>query len=175
MSKRQKVYMGCRDCKGCTNSSYANAGRKMGRGLAAFTTSGISEVARGGTKNCSVCGHKLSLHYGSDYVQSKPVSNIPSITTSQAPAGWYPDKTSNEMRYWDGSSWGLTESQYKQQKDEEASRPKDIEPRKELPVSESRTSLTVEERLVKLKKLYEQDLLTEDEYSLKRSQLISEL
>ncbi len=78
-----KVETGCRDCKACTNSGIANAGRGAGRATAAVMTVGLSEVARGFTKNCSVCGHKLSLHQGTDYVQ--PRSQYPAQQMPQQP------------------------------------------------------------------------------------------
>lgn len=47
------------------------------------------------TKNCSVCGHKLSLHTSADSVLVRAV----------APAGWY-DDGSGRQRWWDGQRWG---------------------------------------------------------------------
>lgn len=60
MSKR--VMTGCRDCKSCTNSSVAHAGRGAGRFMAGMATAGLSEVGIAAKKKCRVCGHQMSLH-----------------------------------------------------------------------------------------------------------------
>lgn len=62
-----RVQTGCRDCTRCMNSAAGDAMRNTGRTLAAFGTAGMSELARGFTRNCGVCGHKLSLHQAEDY------------------------------------------------------------------------------------------------------------
>lgn len=103
-----KVEVGCRDCKKCTNSDFANAGRNLGRTGAAIMTFGVSELVMAGTKNCRVCGHKLSLHKGQDYVQSPPqqvqIVNAPS--PQGPPPGWYQDPGRYpRLRWWDGFQW----------------------------------------------------------------------
>jgi len=60
MSKR--VLTGCRDCKSCTNSSAAHAGRGAGRFMAKVVSGGTSEAALATRKKCRVCGHQMSLH-----------------------------------------------------------------------------------------------------------------
>lgn len=103
-----KVETGCRDCKKCTNSAYANAGRNIGRFGTAVMTVGISEAVMGGTKNCRICGHKLSLHRGTDYVQSPPqqVQVVQQPAPAGPPAGWYPDPSGHPvLRWWDGFRW----------------------------------------------------------------------
>lgn len=122
-----KVETGCRDCKACTNSGVANAGRGLGRATAAVMTGGVSEMARGFTKNCSICGHKLSLHQGTDYVQPRgqypaqqmpqqPVVIVQQVPVYQPypqqqqqaarPGAWHPDPAHrHELRWWDGQRW----------------------------------------------------------------------
>lgn len=58
----RKVFTGCRDCKKCMNSGAANAGRNMGRLLAAASTAGLSEAGLATRKKCRICDHQLSLH-----------------------------------------------------------------------------------------------------------------
>ena len=106
-----RVVSGCRDCKACTNSGIANAGRATGRAAAAVLTVGGSEFARGFTKNCRACGHKLSLH-GHDYT-AEPVRAMQPIQVvvqqplpAAAPPGWYPDAADVRfVRWWDGYRW----------------------------------------------------------------------
>jgi hypothetical protein len=94
------VTMGCRDCKKCTNSGIANLGRNSGRTGAAVFSLGMSELVMAATKNCNVCGHKLSLHRAVDYVQPR-----------QAPmavaAGWYDEPGTGRRRWWDGGRWTI--------------------------------------------------------------------
>ena len=74
-------------------------------------------MARGVTKNCSACGHKLSLH-GYDttppIVQAIPTPVVQPINYQQPvpqmppsmPAGWFPDPTDNRaLTWWDGTRW----------------------------------------------------------------------
>lgn len=129
------VTTGCRDCKACTNSGVANAGRGAGRTAAAIMTVGMSEAARGFTKNCSICGHKLSLHQSTDYVQpsgywvnpqaqvqpQQPIviiQQVPApyppqqhyppqqVQRPQSPPAWHADPARrHEFRWWDGQRW----------------------------------------------------------------------
>lgn len=111
------VETGCRDCKKCTNSAMANFGRNTGRATVALMTAGFSEVGLAFTKNCRVCGHKLSLHRGADYVASAPQPVVvvqqpsPQVPTPQQapqgpPPGWYKDQQDpNLQRWWDGTQW----------------------------------------------------------------------
>ena len=72
---KTRIYSGCRDCKRCTNPAVANFGRTSGRVGAAASTVGVSELARGFTRNCTGCGHKLSLHgyvYSPEMVRGVP-------------------------------------------------------------------------------------------------------
>lgn len=52
----------CRDCKRCTNSAFAEIGRKSGRTTAALLTVGMSELGFAMMKKCKLCGHQMSLH-----------------------------------------------------------------------------------------------------------------
>jgi hypothetical protein len=99
----QRVESGCRDCKKCTNSGYANLGRNAGRLGVGVLTVGMSEAVMAGTKNCRICGHELSLHTGEDYVQRRAQPANPS---SSAAAGWYPVE-GGRQRYWDGQAWTI--------------------------------------------------------------------
>jgi len=105
------VTTGCRDCKKCTNSGYANLGRNTGRASIGIMTLGMSEAVMAGTKNCRVCGHKLSLHTGADYVRaSQPAISQP-VSSAAAP-GWYPVPGANETRWWDGQRWGQSAAEW---------------------------------------------------------------
>jgi len=55
----RRVETGCRDCKRCTNSALANAGRAAARGSANLATLGLASAL---TKKCKACGHMMSLH-----------------------------------------------------------------------------------------------------------------
>jgi len=55
----RRVHTGCRDCKRCTNSAIADAGRAVGRGTANLATLGLASAV---TKKCRACGHAMSLH-----------------------------------------------------------------------------------------------------------------
>lgn len=57
-----RVYTACRDCKNCTNSAFAHAGRRAGRTTALVLTAGVSEAAMATKKKCRQCGHQMSLH-----------------------------------------------------------------------------------------------------------------
>jgi hypothetical protein len=98
----QRVESGCRDCKKCTNSGYANAGRNTGRVGIGVVTLGMSETVMAGTKNCRICGHKLSLHTGVDYVQPRQQVQQP----APMPPGWYPGPNGQQV-WWDGVRWVL--------------------------------------------------------------------
>jgi len=106
MAKR--VETGCRDCRKCTNSAAANLGRNTGRAGAAVLTVGISELAMGFTKNCRVCGHKLSLHEGAQAATVQPAVAVqqihPQIPQAGPPSGWYVE-TPGMLRWWDGQQW----------------------------------------------------------------------
>ena len=106
--------MACRDCKNCTNSSMAHAGRKLGRWTAGITTMGMSELAMATRKKCRACGHQMSLH-GVDevggavqptvIVQQVPTA-APASPPAQIPAGWYyPEGPQGPPRWWDGTQW----------------------------------------------------------------------
>lgn len=85
------------------------------RATAALFTIGVSEVARAVTKNCSICGHKLSLHTGEDYVAPtsqpvvvvhQPAAPVNPPPTQGPPAGWYTDQLNPSLqRWWDGTRW----------------------------------------------------------------------
>lgn len=65
----------CRDCKNCTNSALAHAGRKLGRWSIALYTLGVSEMVMATRKKCRGCGHQMSLH-GVDQVGSAPQPTV---------------------------------------------------------------------------------------------------
>jgi hypothetical protein len=95
----------------------ANLGRNTGRVTAAVMTVGMSELGLAFTKNCRICGHKLSLHGGADYVASAPQPVVimqqpaPQVAVPQQapqgpPPGWYADKQDPSIqRWWDGVKW----------------------------------------------------------------------
>lgn len=91
---KTRVYSGCRDCKRCTNPAVANFGRTSGRIGAAASTLGGSEPARGFTRNCTVCGHKLSLHgyvYSPEMVRGVPTGSGDGVgidDPSMGPGEW---------------------------------------------------------------------------------------
>jgi len=100
------VTTGCRDCKKCTNSGVANLGRNSGRAGAAVLTLGLSEAVMTATKNCRICGHKLSLHSGVDEVLAAQDRRADRAASKNPPAGWFPETTSGRARWWDGMAWG---------------------------------------------------------------------
>ena len=114
----RRVETGCANCKRCTNSAMSEAGRKLGRATVALSSAGMSEVARGFTRNCRACGHKMSLHEASTpaqqtvVVQNNPVAPMPASYApvppppSQIPPGWYADPYGQPCnRWWDGQAW----------------------------------------------------------------------
>ena len=113
----------CRDCKNCTNSAVAHAGRKIGRATVALYTVGISELAMATRKKCRACGHQMSLH-GVDQVGGAPQPTVqvqgpvqveqaptpppasPQQAAPAAPPGWYyPEGPDKPARWWDGNAW----------------------------------------------------------------------
>lgn len=112
----------CRDCKNCTNSSIANAGRKFGRASMATMTLGMSEAAMATRKKCRLCGHQMSLH-GTDQVggavqptvqvQQQPQGYAgpavpppaPQPQPQAAPGWYYPEGPGTPPRWWDGYQW----------------------------------------------------------------------
>lgn len=102
---------GCNNCKRCTNSAVAEAGRQFGKVFANICGAWLITMF---TPNCRACGHKLSLHdrggqqRGNSYaalVQQR--STPPQQPAPQAiPAGWYPDPSRQaRLRWWDGAEW----------------------------------------------------------------------
>ena len=105
----ERVETACRDCKKCTNSAAANLGRNSARASAAVLTVGISELAMGFTKTCRGCGHKMSLHLGSQATTPQPTvtvqQSMPARSTPQGPPpGWYADAQGTN-HWWDGLQW----------------------------------------------------------------------
>ena len=72
----RRVETGCPNCKRCTNSAAGEAGRKLARATVALSSGGLSEVARGFTRNCRGCGHKMSLHEAQATAQAAVVVQI---------------------------------------------------------------------------------------------------
>lgn len=58
----RRIKSACRDCKKCTNSGVANAGRNSAKTGVAIMTLGLSSMALSFRKKCRVCDHQLSLH-----------------------------------------------------------------------------------------------------------------
>jgi hypothetical protein len=116
----EHVKTACRDCKKCTNSMGANAGRDTGRPTAAFVTVGLSEIGFAMRKKCRLCGHQMSLHAGAEAPTVQPTVVMAAAPT-QAPApvgaaqpaapqgpppGWYLDPDGGSLqRWWDGTRW----------------------------------------------------------------------
>ena len=100
MAKR--VLTGCMDCKRCTNSGAANAGRRTGRGLTAIATGGLSEAARVTTKNCKACGHKLSVHASTTTLErpssTPPPSGARPATSLATPRATFADSAATSHR-----------------------------------------------------------------------------
>ena len=55
----------CRDCRKCTGSGVAVAGRNTGKAGLAVMTLGLSSLALSLRRKCRTCGHQMSLHRGS--------------------------------------------------------------------------------------------------------------
>ena len=112
-----QIQQACRDCKKCTNSMMANAGRNSGRVVVGFSTAGFSEIGmRAFSKKCRACGHQLSLHKGGAARTPQPavqpqVSHAhlpppPPLLAPGPPAGWYDDPRGQaERRWWSGHIW----------------------------------------------------------------------
>lgn len=98
--------MACRDCKNCTNSALAHAGRKWGRRLAAVSTGFASEAVMATQKKCRECGHQMSLH-GTDQVGSavQPTVQIQQQPQAAPPGWYYIDGPDRPPRWWDGTAW----------------------------------------------------------------------
>jgi hypothetical protein len=111
----RRVQTGCSNCTRCTNSAVNEAGRKLGRATAALSSGGLSEVARGFTKNCRACGHKISLHNSPAAAQPNvvvqmnvltPLPVAPAPVPPRIPPGWYADPNGQPCnRWWDGYAW----------------------------------------------------------------------
>lgn len=146
----QRVESGCRDCKKCTNSGYANLGRNAGRATAAVFSLGTSEAVMAGTKNCRICGHKLSLHTGVDYVEAR--NEKPS--KPKVDAGWYADPHTARMRWWDGYAWGPYQDEW--QATQALQQPSIAVPAGQVPPHEA---------LSRLAELHASGALTDDEFT----------
>ena len=71
---------------------------------AALSSGGLSEVARGFTKNCRGCGHKMSLH--SSPAPAQQYAAPPAPVPPRIPPGWYADPIGQPCnRWWDGYTW----------------------------------------------------------------------
>jgi hypothetical protein len=155
-----QVTSGCRDCKKCTNSSIANFGRDSGRASAAILSIGISELARVGTKNCRICGHKLSLHQAIDYVQPRQTVASPAVSAFTAPAAWYAEPGTGRRRWWDGTRWTIYAEEWGQPA------PAEVEgPLTTLNGGDTSAATDVEQRLAVLAALHSTGALTDDEFS----------
>jgi hypothetical protein len=100
----RRVQTGCSNCTRCTNSAVNEAGRRLGRATAALSSGGLSEVARGFTKNCRGCGHKMSLH--SSPAPAQQYAAPPAPVPPRIPPGWYADPNGQPCnRWWDGYTW----------------------------------------------------------------------
>lgn len=74
-------------------------------------------MARGFTRNCRACGHKMSLHDAQGAAQPAVVVQVAAAppmpaampvapTQPQIPPGWYPDPNGQPCnRWWDGRGW----------------------------------------------------------------------
>lgn len=71
-----RIQTGCRDCKKCTNSVFANLGRNSARAFIGIATVGMSEAGLAARKKCRVCGHQLSLHMGAQASTVQPGVSI---------------------------------------------------------------------------------------------------
>lgn len=76
----ERVQSACRDCKRCTNSGFAELGRKLSRGTVGVSTFGMSELAFKVKKTCRLCGHQMSLH-------GETATPAPSLTQAGPPSG----------------------------------------------------------------------------------------
>jgi hypothetical protein len=116
----EHVKTACRDCKKCTNSMGANAGRDTGRATAALATAGLSEIGFAMRKKCRLCGHQMSLHAGAEAPIVQPsvvIADAPSqapvpVSAAQPaapqgpPPGWYLDPDGGSLQcWWDGTRW----------------------------------------------------------------------
>ena len=109
-----------------------------------------------GTKNCGICGHKLSLHQSADSVLVRAAG-------TSAPTGWY-DDGSGRQRWWDGHAWGG----FKDAVEEPGTLPSvprvmQVEP---LTVQDSHA------KLLQLVELHAQGTLTDDEFREAKKQVL---
>lgn len=110
-----RVETGCANCKRCTNSGVAEAGRKSAKLMANLATGGSVAMVQAFTKNCRACGHKMSLHEKGQPQQANVTvvveqpAAVPAPTAGHLPAGYYPDPDGKPcQRWWNGYNWTET-------------------------------------------------------------------
>lgn len=108
----RRVETGCANCKRCTNSGAAEAGRKTTKLMANLATAGIPAMAQAFTANCRACGHKMRLHDRAPAQQQAAVTVVVqqpagvSAPPPNIPPGYYPDPNGAPcQRWWDGQQW----------------------------------------------------------------------
>lgn len=101
----RRVRTGCTNCKRCTNSGFAEFGRRQTKLWTNVMTAGIPAMVQAFTPTCRACGHKRSLHAANR--QMAPVVVQPAgLTPVDVQPGWYPDPDGAPcMRWWDGQRW----------------------------------------------------------------------
>ena len=120
---RIKVEMGCRDCAMCTGRALTGMGRSLGRGVADWSTLGVSNLAR---RKCKQCSHPMSEHQvsnpGQMYGAPEPrqmygapdttvqasvplgLQAVPVIAAKPNPDRWVP-QADGSFRWWAGDHW----------------------------------------------------------------------